>query len=94
MLGVPLAIIACLLANPLMTPLALVAAWWWSPRDRGWEWLVAIGRGVIGTEWALLGANGLAAFPQDRLAVVLCWVQGAAMLGVLSVVARRPDPVE
>lgn len=94
MLGVPLALIACFLANAWLTPIAVVCAWWWSPRDLGWEWVAAVGRGVVGTEWALLGANALAAFPHDRLAVALVWVQAAATLGVLSVMARPRDYVE
>jgi hypothetical protein len=87
MLGVPLAITAAILsAQWWAIPLLVVAAWWWAPRAWGWEWLVAIGRGLIGVEWAYLGAGAFAAFPADRLVVGAIWAGFPAALAVYTTV--------
>jgi hypothetical protein len=80
LVGIPLAMIAALLAQPLCTVALVVCAWWWAPHDWGWEWLVAVGRGLIGLEWAYMGASALAAFADDRLVVSGVWVAAPAML--------------
>jgi hypothetical protein len=83
MLGVPLAIAASLIAGLWWTGLPLaVCAWAWAPRDTGWEWVSAVGRGFIGAAWALLGSNAIARFPHDRLFVGALWSLGAGLLGV------------
>lgn len=88
MLGVPLAIAVALMSGYWWAIFPLTAcAWWWAPRDWGWEWLDAVGRGVIATEWAYMGAGALAFFPDDRLAVAVAWVALPAALAVYA--ARR-----
>jgi hypothetical protein len=66
-LGIPLALIASFLAMPGLVPALIACGWWWAPREQRWEWLVVAGRGLVGTEWALLGVNLLAAYPDYRL---------------------------
>lgn len=83
MLGVPLAITASALSQPLcVSPLA-ACAWWWAPRRSGWEWVGALARGAIGAEWALVGSDALAAYPGARAAVAMAWIAGAALVGLL-----------
>jgi hypothetical protein len=86
MLGIPLAITASLLTqNWWCLPGLTLCAWWWAPRNRGWEWIVAMGRGLIGAEWALVGSSALARPPDDVWLVGVFWVLGAGALGVLGV---------
>ena len=82
-LGVPLAIIASMLADPILAPALIVCGWWWAPRDWGWEWLVVAGRGLMGIEWALIGVNLLAAYPGARLASGIVWANLAVFIGWL-----------
>ena len=85
MLGVPLAIVAALMSGLWWATLPMVVcAWWWTPHSRGWQWLNAVGRAAIGTEWAYMGASALAAFPDDRLAFGTVW---AGLPGVLAIYA-------
>jgi hypothetical protein len=90
MLGVPLAIVAALMSGQwwALLPLAL-CSWWWSPSSWGWEWLAATGRGLIATEWALLGAGSLAAFPGQRLTVGAAWVMLPVVLAACSTRGKR-----
>lgn len=89
MLGIPLAVVAALLSEQPWMVLPLTAcAWWWAPRDWGWEWLVAIGRGVIATEWAALGSSALATWPRQRALVATVWIAPVAML-LLAAAIRR-----
>jgi hypothetical protein len=75
MVTVPLALAAALMTSLwLLVPLLIACAWWWAPSAWGWEWLEAVGRGVLTTEWGLVGGGALAAFPTARLAVLLAWV--------------------
>lgn len=84
MVGAPLAITASLLTQSWWClPGLTLCAWWWAPRSRGWEWIVAVGRGLIGAEWALVGSSALARSPDDVLLVGAFWVLGASALGVL-----------
>ncbi len=91
MLGVPLAMVAGLVSQQwwVILPLTL-CAWWWAPRDTGWEWVGAVGRGLVGAEWALIGSSALAGFPDHALLIGTLWLLGAGLLGVCgSVGARR-----
>lgn len=85
MLGIPLAITASLLNQSWWClPGLTLCAWWWAPRNRGWEWIVAVGRGLIGAEWALVGSNALARSPSDVWLAGAFWVLSAGALGVLT----------
>jgi hypothetical protein len=81
MLGVPLAITASLIAGLWWTLLPLtVCAWWWAPRYTGWEWIGAVGRGLVGAAWALLGSSAFVSFPNNALEVGAFWLLGAGLL--------------
>jgi hypothetical protein len=83
MLGVPLEITASLIAGLWWTALPLtLCAWWWAPRNTGWEWIGAIGRGLIGAEWALIGSSAIVNFPHHLLIVGALWSLGAGLLGL------------
>lgn len=83
MLGVPLAAVAGLVSEQWWTILPLtLCAWWWAPQDTGWEWVGAVGRGLVGAEWALVGASALARFPDHVLLVGVCWLLSAGLLGI------------
>jgi hypothetical protein len=83
LLGVPLAVTASLMAGVWWTALPLtLCAWWWSPRNTGWEWVGAVGRGLVGTEWALIGSSAIVNFPHDLLIVGALWSLGAGLLGL------------
>lgn len=87
--ALPLAMVASLLAQPLFAPALVAAMWWWAPRGP-WGFLNCLGRGLVGTEWALAGAYALQAFPGQRLLVWVCWAATAALLGLCSwLLARR-----
>ncbi len=87
--AVPLAITAAIVSSQwwAVVPLS-VCAWWWAPREWGWEWAVAVGRGIIAAEWALIGAYALGAFPDKRAIVGVGWVLAAALLAVSAKLAR------
>ena len=90
MVGIPLAVVAALLSDVWWAlPVLVCGAWWWAPRDWGWEWLVAVGRGLIGLEWAYMGVGALAAFPADRLVVGFVWAGLPVALTVYSAGAWR-----
>lgn len=90
MLGVPLAMTAALAAPQWWAALPLVpCAWWWAPRTWGWEWIVAVGRGLIGAEWASLGANALAVFPDVQLAVGAMWAGLPAVIALSAAIGSR-----
>ena len=84
MVGIPLAMVAACLTQPLLVVPLMVCAWWWAPRTLALEWSVACGRGLIGTEWALIGANALAAWPGRTLLVGTCWAASALALGLMA----------
>lgn len=88
-LGVPLAITAAAVSGQWWALVPLIAcAWLWAPREWGWEWVAAVGRGLIGAEWALVGSYALAAFPSSRAVVAVSWVFAAVLLGACSKVSR------
>jgi len=83
MLTVPLAITASLITGLWWMVLPLtVCAWWWAPQHTGWEWLGAIGRGLIAAEWVLVGSSALAAFPSERTVVETFWVLSILILAL------------
>lgn len=88
-IGVPLGIIASSLTQPWCVAPLVVCAWWWAPSDRGPVWLVAVGRGILGIEWAYGGLGALASFPRERLLVEVSWVSFAALLAVLARAAEH-----
>jgi hypothetical protein len=90
LVGVPLGLTAAGLNGDvwLAPPLALVA-WWYAPTAQAW-W-VAIGLAVIGVEWGITGAVGLAAFPDRIWLVGLLWAGFALLLSELGRRARRHD---
>ena len=88
---VPLAVVAALLVQPWCAVGLLPCAWWWAPRRRGDEWVVAVGRGVVGAEWAWAGTNALASSsPTQRPLVAVCWISGAAIFAWLAYALSRP----
>lgn len=81
--AVPLGIAEAIMAGQWWALLPFgVCAWWWAPRDRGWEWVVAIGRGLITAEWGMVGAYALVAFPAKRAVVGVMWAGIPPMLAV------------
>lgn len=91
-LGVPLAMIASFLAAPILVPPLIACGWWYTPRDSGWEWLVVAGRGLIGTEWALIGVNILAEYPDHRVQGGVVWSYAALVIGSLAYMGRAGRP--
>lgn len=88
--AVPLAVAASLIAAQWWALLPLgVCAWWWSPHRLGWEWLNAIGRAAIGTEWAYMGASALGAFPDDRLVIGVAWAGLPGAVAVYAACVKR-----
>ena len=91
MLGVPLAVVAAAGSERWWTIFPLTfCAWWWAPQGTGWEWVGAVGRGLVGAEWALIGSSAIARFPDHVLLVGVFWLLGAGLLGACgSTGARR-----
>lgn len=73
----------------IATPLAMIATagcglWWIWPvlivcsrawtRNMIWSWVLSIEEGLIGWEWALVGATSLAVFSSDRALVGSFWI--------------------
>ncbi len=75
-----LAVIACPLA---MIATAECGLWWAWPvllvcsrgwtRRMIWNWVLSLEEGIVGSEWAFVGAASLAALPADRLLVGALW---------------------
>lgn len=88
-IAVPLGIAAAIGSDQWWAVLPLgLCAWWWAPRDSGWEWVVAIGRGLVTAEWALVGAYALAAFAPERVVVGAIWAGIPMTLAVYKRVSR------
>lgn len=89
LVGLPLAVAAALPAGQwwALVPLG-VCAWWWCPRDWGWEWLTAMQMGLVGGAWASVGADALVTWPDHRGLILAIWIDVAGVLGVASAVAR------
>jgi len=91
MVAVPLALAAALMAGMwVLVPVLIACAWWWAPSTWGWEWLEAVGRAVLTTEWGLVGAGALAAFPTARLGVLWVWI--ALPLALVGLTGKRSRP--
>ena len=73
----------------IATPLAMIATaecglWWIWPvlivcsrawtRSAIWNWVLSIEEGIVGWEWAFVGAASLAAFPADRAVIGALWI--------------------
>ncbi len=67
--------------------LALLA-WWWTPADDPWAWLLGVMEGIVGVVWAYVGIALLAADPQDPLTVELPWVIFTVALYLMGVMTR------
>ena len=80
-LGIALAVQAAGLADlwAVVIPLG-VGAWWWSPRDWPWSWLVPVGSGILGVAWGTAGAGLLRLFPGHIVLVGTLWAGAAAAL--------------
>lgn len=87
--AIPLGIAASIMSTQWWALMALSGcAWWWAPREWGWEWAVAVGRGLITAEWALIGAYALAAFPDKHAVVGAAWVLAAVLLAASAKLAQ------
>jgi len=75
----------------LVPPLALLARQL-APRDWTWYWLVAVERGLFTAWWAVLGASGLAAFPEYRASFWMLWVACPATAALGYLIARVEIP--
>jgi hypothetical protein len=64
------------------------AAWWWTPREERWTWLLVIQAGLVGAEWAYDGATALSRWPTDRPLVALSWCSFAVALAGCSLFVR------
>jgi hypothetical protein len=91
-----LAIVAVALA---MNASGLVAAWWlWVPLLLGaatctpewrWSWVLSFQLGVVGTEWAFVGATSLGQWPGQRLFIGAIWALLALLMAVAAKLNRR-----
>ena len=91
-----LAIVAVALA---MNASGLVAAWWlWVPLllgaatctpDWRWSWVLSFQLGIVGTEWAFVGATSLGQWPGQRLFIGASWALVALSLAVAAKLNRR-----
>lgn len=54
-------------------PVLLLCSRGWT-RRLTWNWVLSIEEGIVGWEWALVGAASLAAFPADRAVVGALWI--------------------
>jgi len=89
-----------LIAAPLvMTAAALQEQWWlWVPltscawgmnRRRRWSWLMSLQLGVVGFEWAYVGAVALGTWPDHRLAIGVTWAGVAVALAIAGALSDR-----
>jgi hypothetical protein len=92
-LAIPLALVAAFLMElPLSAICALIGCGWWFGANRSkWELVAVVGRGLVGTAWALIGINLLLAFPHDRMAAGFVWADIALALASVAVNARQAD---
>jgi hypothetical protein len=87
-------------ATPLaMTAGALVGLWWtWLPlllcaciwsRAWRWSWLLTLQLGIVGAEWAYIGATALAQWPDLRIFVGLIWASIPLALAMAGIANRE-----
>jgi hypothetical protein len=94
MVAVPLGVTAlgalASINSPLLVGILVLsgAAWWWSPREHRWTWLLVIQSGLVGAEWAYDGATALSEWPSDRVVVDLGWCGFAVALAACSLFVR------
>lgn len=91
-----LAIVAVALA---MNASGLVQLWWlWVPLLLGaatctpewrWSWVLSFQLGVVGTEWAYVGATSLGQWPGQRLLIGATWALVVLFLAVAAKLNRR-----
>ena len=85
LLGIPLAIVAALMANQWWAVLPLtICAWWWSQRDWAWYWLLALLRGIAGFAWATVGVSALSTWPDVDPVTGTVWSGATGMLVAIS----------
>jgi hypothetical protein len=89
-----------LVAVPLaMNASGLTEHWWlWIPLTIGaaacspawrWTWVLSVQLGIVGTEWAYVGAVSLAMWPMHRTLVGIVWTASVLTLAVVGVFNRR-----
>jgi len=89
-----------LIAVPLaMNASALTDNWWlWIPLVIGaaactpswrWTWVLSLQLGLVGTEWAYVGAVSLAMWPTHQTIVEIIWTASVFTLAVVGLVNRR-----
>jgi len=65
-------------------PLLIAMAWYFSPQEgfatATWAWIVSIEAGTLSSQWSLIGAYSLAAWPDSRLLTGAIWI--AVMLAL------------
>lgn len=90
-LAIPLALVAAFLMElPLTAVCPLVMCGWWFGANRSkWELVAVVGRGLVGTAWALIGINLLIAFPQNRIEAGFVWAFVALTMASLALSARQ-----
>lgn len=91
MVAIPLAVPAALLSEHwwALAPLWF-CAWWWAPRDWGWEWLQSFEASLVGTEWAAIGAFSLGGFPEHRVVMGTVWIAVPMVFAIVFAQRRRP----
>lgn len=60
-------------------PVPVIGIWWCSPRRQRWTWLLGVQVGIIGAEWAFVGAQALSTWPEHRPLVGGIWLAYAAV---------------
>jgi hypothetical protein len=71
----------------MWVPLVLVGAAS-SPSWR-WNWVLSIQLGIVGTEWAFLGATSLGTWSSHQAVIGVCWTGAALALALAGIVNRR-----
>jgi len=75
----------------LACPAFIVCAWWWANPSCPWAWIVALNRGVLGTQWVLGGSVAFADFPDSRAVVAAIWIAIPSALAVMATYDRHKN---